>query len=85
MIINGIFTDRFEIHKGLKQHYPLSAALYIQALNPLIIYICWSHFSRVEVTLVTTGTTVAFTYQAFNSSSFSFWYVSSFSCSFFLI
>lgn len=60
MIINGIFTDKFEIHKGLKlEDYPLSAALYIQALNPLIKYICWSHFSRVEVTLMTTGTTPA--------------------------
>lgn len=34
--VNGVLTDPFEIEKGVKQGCPVSAALYILAINPLI-------------------------------------------------
>ena len=34
--VNGVLTDQFEISRGVKQGCPLSAALYILAINPLL-------------------------------------------------
>lgn len=33
---NGVLTDQFEIHRGVKLGCPLSAALDVLAMNPLI-------------------------------------------------
>ena len=34
--VNGVLTDTFEIKRGVKQGCPLSAALYILSINPLL-------------------------------------------------
>ena len=34
--VNGVLTEAFEIKRGVKQGCPLSAALYILAINPLL-------------------------------------------------
>uniref|UniRef100_A0A8B9GNW5 Reverse transcriptase domain-containing protein n=1 Tax=Astyanax mexicanus TaxID=7994 RepID=A0A8B9GNW5_ASTMX len=34
--VNGVLTDKFEIKRGVKQGCPLSAALYIMAISPLL-------------------------------------------------
>lgn len=34
--VNGILTDKFEIHRGVKQSCLFSNALYVLAINPLV-------------------------------------------------
>ena len=34
--VNGVLTDSFIVERGVKQGCPLSAALYILAISPLI-------------------------------------------------
>ena len=52
--VNGYFTKEVPIHRGVRQGYPLSALLYIVALEPLLIKLSFDKrlsraFSRCSV------------------------------------